>query len=454
MKGGFIDTPKGVELRRQSGGENVATMRAFVNYIMNNSQPIRILSSSSLYGMVYQATLNPGVRSPVALHDFTSCKCQLSYPNAQNETCDVDTFPDLEFAPTSPLCLTDVTTFILKLAFIGPVPDAYFEYEGRTKGTETRNNFAKESRQQYEIYNKEFNAGLSIVPPVLSSEPLVFNYSDPQIQEYKNFFITKLPKFQDIMVAAETASFGGGILSPADGFAFIPMLFADGYETLADIRLCPSYSDATKHNAIILGCWALWRLGIKYHKTHGDEHSGNVMINVKQTGEFLNTDNPHKFTTGKVLIIDLGRTETIPDEVYATIMRGPNTFYNLMNYEIKKIQDTYGGRPLLQYHWPLTPPGYTGALIPKNRHNARFEEIKAMESRYQNTLTHLNSKLANAKPGIDFQTISVEDYNQRVNALPPYGTPPPDNAVQGGRRNTRKRGRKVKKKTHKRTFFK
>jgi hypothetical protein len=431
MKGGFIDTPTGIELRKRSGYDNVATMSAFVNYILTNSATIKILSMSSLYGVVYQVKLASGVPTPVALHDFTSCQCQLAaYPGPQKPQCSGDTFLDSNFPPISSSCLAGVDTFILKLALMGPVKDALYTYtnpetgQRLQKATEVVKDFAEESTAQYEIYNKEFNAGLSIVPPVISSKPIVFQASDPTIQQTRQFFASKLPQFEEILRAGSTAKDQYGKPAPANGFAFIPMLFASGYTTISDI-MKSSYSPDIKEKALVLASWALSRLGLVYRKLHGDAHMGNVMVNVNATGEFLKTTDPHKFELGKVLIIDLGRTSVIPDQVFQKIAMSQNQLYTLMNYEIERIGPEY-----VQYHWPLGPAGYTGNPNPSQGHNEWFQKVLMVENRYKNTVSRLNSKLSQAANGADFTDLSVDEYNRKLNQLPPYAAPPPDPAAK------------------------
>lgn len=452
MKGGFIDTPTGAIIRKNAGYDDTATMIQFVKYILVNSVNIKILSMSSLYGIVYQIKLPVGVASPVALHEFTSCECQFTaFRDRAKPRCEADTFLDTNFTPQSPSCLKDVTTFILKLALTGATKDASYVYlnpstgQNLNKAIETLSGFTEESAAQYEIYNKEFNSGLSIVPPVISSQSIAFNYTDKHIQGAIEFFVSKLPQFDAILRAGSRAKYRG-IPAPATGFAFIPMFFADGYETIFDIQNSPRYSYEIKEKARVLGAWAICRLALVYHKTHGDEHMGNVMVNVNSAGEFLKTTDEHKFELGKVLIIDLGRTSVIPDRIYRQIISSPNQLYTLMNYEIQNIARNANVSPMdvRQYHWPLGPGGYTGSPLPLADHNTWFQKVQFVEKRYTNTVAHLNKKLLELSHGVDFTHMTVDEYNKKLNKVIRLGA---------GRRNTKRNGRKLKK-NNKRTLIK
>jgi len=249
---------------------NANNKDAFSNFMANS---IPNFKTSGLTGMAYEFTLNPGINS-----DYLSL--------------DVSNYG------------TPVRKLLVKISFILPLETTMsFIHKGEQRDIKTiyRDNFNDEINIQTDVYLKTMQYLQPLCPAIVYADivdlnsPIIRNLLFKLPPEIKNQ-LSQYPGIQIGLIGME-------LMEPSENMFYV----------LQDHTYYISYLSKM--------LFALIELVVKTGYNHGDFHSGNFLFET-------HVNNYFKGKVGRVVVIDFGFTEKLPNNIYQTI----KTLYKSKKY--------------------------------------------------------------------------------------------------------------------------
>lgn len=307
--GGFFLTKEAMDIFGKG-----ASYYDFINYIFANSTR-KLISYSSLYGIIIRLDLNP---------------------QAKKYVIDVDGIP--------------ITRFLVKFSFISKREKEIKGTVDARKMTLTEREFTDEFRVQRDIFKKSVRVfGRPIVPDVQLGEVIIY---DLRSVRTSNTLMSDVKKDNDIINGYIDEALSRGITK----CGMMMMKFADGYQTYGKY-----FEDAVatvkdgNYEAVYKYKEVLDRVYRKFHVllgflgyVHGDAHAYNIMIKDENDA----------------LIIDFGR-----------YMKTGITFDANWDKNVIKVVDTIGNncdiwrrsKGRMKKDWPCTDLGQWDDLHPTSQ---------------------------------------------------------------------------------------
>ena len=263
MKGGFHLTETFQKSIPNSNYEEF-----FITYLKSYEETFNLISDSSEYGYIFKQDLREGSPAP-AVELNSECKSLLS--------------PD---------CFKPLTSYIYKVCFIGDNDKPVIVDNTDKKSLSGLKEFTHECLIQYRLFNSRFNNGFSLVPPILSEKPLLFDFDHPFLDSCKRSdnFTKGLRK------AIEAGSTDIGVIC---------MGFEENYVPLIDLL---KNDEDNVHKYTMLARLAHLELLCMHKIIHGDAHRGNIMINPNYANWLEDG------STGRPIIIDFGNSRSLSPE--------------------------------------------------------------------------------------------------------------------------------------------
>jgi hypothetical protein len=195
-------------------------------------------------------------------------------------------------------------------------------------------NFRNETNIHIDIHSKSLNFGMPLCPSIVFSS-ILSETSQPNINDFFDTF-NQMSSLNDDGISLNTTKKIQIILNKfinikqITQIGIIAMEFASDYHTLHNITHNKLISSNQKQICINMALYLLIEL-YKLGYSHGDHHSGNILINMNYNGYFYEIQ-------GRPLIIDFGRTQLLTETVDERNLYILNELYKNHNYtEILKF---------------------------------------------------------------------------------------------------------------------
>jgi hypothetical protein len=256
---------------------------AFDHFLENSN--IYYLSSGT-FGMIFKATLNKDVQSKYE-----------------------------KFEPSEGY--SELRVMLIKITFLHE-NDKNHNYlninirnEQKEFETSSIDSFRNETNIHVDIHKKSFKYGMPLCPSIVFSSIL------------SDVSLLPISQFCNGLRLTESLNDNGGISENTiqiktqikdleekkqiTQIGIIVMEFADNYSTLYNLTNISNnrLNYYQKQECIVMALYTLIQL-FRFGYTHGDHHSGNILINIDYNGYFYGIQ-------GRPLIIDFGRTRLLSD---------------------------------------------------------------------------------------------------------------------------------------------
>lgn len=277
----------------QKGGLQIDSgnaKEAFEHFISNSS--IKLLSHGS-YGLTFVAKLSPGATT--------------NYKHIIWSRYDMP---------------VDTILFKVSCVFDESKGEISEKLDLSQKGTDFHlrsvdiNEFKKEVNTQIDIFFKSITYLQPYCPGIVYA-------NDYQSTQETNSLITKItnnitnPIHAGVMRSIRQALMGNEFSS----VGFIGMEFLEGYDTMFSLlnKLGKDkYSQSMSYNYYMIGLFLIIKVAVDTGYSHGDFHTGNILINPNELGYF-GKSSINGIQLGAPMMIDFGLSVKIPPEKHALI---------------------------------------------------------------------------------------------------------------------------------------